>query len=392
MTLWIIEPRDPLIVRDGRPFGPNPGARAQSLPFPFPSTIAGAVRSQDGKYHNNGLFPRGDEETINRILSIGICGPLLVELDPQGNLDDWLLPAPSDALLLQSKNEEEVWCRRLVPLKLKDEDQTEIEQELAPVGVTPYQPGKPAKKPPRYWSWEKAFLPWLIQPEERIVSRDDLGHDGPEREERMHVHIQPETQTAQEGYLFLTSGLEFRRADKKENMSFEPVHRLGLAIETAAQMNEGVAPLGGERRLMYWRRSGATLPTCPTELVEQIASQQACRLLLLTPAYFNQGWFPEWILHAQDEIKITVEAVSIRNSQTVSGWDYKIRKPKPSLRLAPAGTVYFLKLDGAPDAVRSWIEQVWMNCISDDEQKRRDGFGLAVFGTWSGALTTLEIA
>jgi hypothetical protein len=28
---WIIEPRDPLIVRDGRPFGPNPSAQAISL-------------------------------------------------------------------------------------------------------------------------------------------------------------------------------------------------------------------------------------------------------------------------------------------------------------------------------------------------------------------------
>ena len=38
MTIWLVEPRDPLIVREGRPFGPDPGAWATSLPFPFPST------------------------------------------------------------------------------------------------------------------------------------------------------------------------------------------------------------------------------------------------------------------------------------------------------------------------------------------------------------------
>jgi len=39
----LIEPRDPLIVRDGRPFTNSPGARAKSLPFPLPQTLAGAT-------------------------------------------------------------------------------------------------------------------------------------------------------------------------------------------------------------------------------------------------------------------------------------------------------------------------------------------------------------
>jgi CRISPR-associated protein Cmr3 len=48
MTVWIMEPHDPLLVRDGRPFGSNPGARARSLLFPFPSTIAGGMRTRAG--------------------------------------------------------------------------------------------------------------------------------------------------------------------------------------------------------------------------------------------------------------------------------------------------------------------------------------------------------
>ncbi len=31
MEIWLIEPHDPLIVRDGKPFGPNSGARASTL-------------------------------------------------------------------------------------------------------------------------------------------------------------------------------------------------------------------------------------------------------------------------------------------------------------------------------------------------------------------------
>ena len=47
MTLqtWIIEPRDSLIVRDGKPFGANI-THATSLDFPFPSTTNnGTIKS-----------------------------------------------------------------------------------------------------------------------------------------------------------------------------------------------------------------------------------------------------------------------------------------------------------------------------------------------------------
>ena len=44
MTLWIIEPRDPLIFGDGKPFSAIPGARAKSLLFPHPPTLAGSMR------------------------------------------------------------------------------------------------------------------------------------------------------------------------------------------------------------------------------------------------------------------------------------------------------------------------------------------------------------
>src|SRR5258708_5539574 len=97
MTFWIIEPRDPLIVRDGRPFGPNPGARATTLPFPFPSTLVGALR------HKAGLDPNGqfDKNQITTVLKQGMRGPLLVELDANDTINNWLLPAPADALLLE---------------------------------------------------------------------------------------------------------------------------------------------------------------------------------------------------------------------------------------------------------------------------------------------------
>jgi len=76
----------------------------------------------------------------------------------------------------------------------------------------------------------------------------------------------------------------------------------------------------------------------------------------------------------------------------VSGWDFENNRPKPTRRLAPAGTVLFFKLDGDDTAVGRWIDATWMHCVSDEEQDRRDGFGLAVLGVWDGKLQPMEVS
>jgi CRISPR-associated protein Cmr3 len=106
---------------------------------------------------------------------------------------------------------------------------------------------------------------------------------------------------------------------------------------------------------------------------------------LLTPAYFNNGYRPTWIEQSREGVKPELKAIAIQRPQVVSGWDFVTRGPKPTRRLAPAGTVLFISLkDNDPVAIRKWIENTWMHCISDNPQDNRDGFGLAVLGTWSG--------
>src|SRR5438105_1620121 len=111
---WIIEPHDPLIVRDGRPFGPDPSARAVSLAFPFPSTTTGGVRTRSG-LKTDGTF---DVAQINRVKQIKVRGPLLVQLAQNDDkIEQWLVPAPADALLLEADplKKDFALCKRLVP-------------------------------------------------------------------------------------------------------------------------------------------------------------------------------------------------------------------------------------------------------------------------------------
>jgi CRISPR-associated protein Cmr3 len=392
MPIWIVEPRDPLIVRDGRPFGPNPGARARSLPFPFPSTTTGGVRTKAG-LDQNGIF---DTSRIPAVKAIRVRGPLLVELGEGYKIKEWLVSAPLDALLLplpagDPESETHVQRRRLTPLRLPDSVKIDLSSDLSLVGLVTPDQRKPYKNPPRFWYW-RIVQEWLVSPkDDERMTLEELGHSGPLLEQRMHVRIDPQTLTGEEGALFQTSGLEFARPINRDREGTIPVTRLALALATDAQFDEGIAPLGGERRLTRWRSSDNELPRLPEEVKIAIVSSRACRVLLLTPACFKEGYRPTWLLERRQGVKPTLKAVTIQRPHVVSGWDFELGRPKPTRRLAPAGSVYFLSLEGDDAAILQWVEEMWMQCISDEKQDRWDGFGLAALGTWSGQLRAMEV-
>lgn len=394
MKIWVIEPRDPLIARDGRPFGPVPGARAFTLAFPFPSTIAGAVRTRDG-LEASGRFQATE---IPRLKKVDVRGPLLVELaDGTGDIARWLVSAPADALFFEIVPSDftRAAIRQLIPLELPPECTNMPEDTLAPIGMPRRDPRKPHGKTPTFWYWE-FFEKWLVDPCDGDVQLVEVGHNGPVQEARMHASIRPDTQTAddEKGALFQTRGLEFTcpADDHADGGVLSQVRRLGLAAATdAPNLKQGIAPLGGERRLVFWRQSKQALPSCPEALKERIAALGYCRLILLTPAHFGAGWKPSRLLEEREGVGPVLQAAALKRCQTVSGWDFDKGERKPTRRLAPAGTVYFLKLNGDSAAIKRWVDSIWLTCVSDGEQDRRDGFGLAVAGVWDGNLHRMEV-
>lgn len=405
MTIWIIEPHDPLIVRDGRPFSATPGVQAVSLPFPFPSTTTGGVRTRAGL--KDDIF---DITLTQEVKKIKVRGPLLVELSSHDDASEikWLVPAPADALIFEpDAAKKKPVLQQLVPLTPFTGSVTDFdERQLLLVGLSRPDPRKPAKEFPRYWHWNE-FQQWLLDPG-KLQKRDNLpaslGHNGPSREHRTHVSMESDQRIAKEGALFGTSGLEFTKSEHTEK-KLQVAQRLALAVavdETNAQritdIQKGIAGLGGERRMVSWRKSNSLLPTCPDAILDAIADSQACRIILLTPAYFQEGYYPKWLLELRHNVTPELTAIAIQRPQVASGWDLEKKAPKPTRRLAPAGTVIFLKLKGSKDDIRNWVDKTWMQCISDDDtqqgnrsdQYRNDGFGLAVLGTWDGQPKEME--
>ncbi len=395
MAVWTIEPFDTVIFRDGRPFNATPGAKAITMQFPFPSTIAGGVRTRAG-LDNAGVFQKSK---INEVKAISIKGPFLVELKEDSSISSWLLPAPLDAVLLKADGDEKAIIKQLIPIEVPKGVYTDLEAfapHLTLVGMASPDSQKPHSKAPRFCYWGK-YKNWLLEPKDNEIIRvNEYGHNGASVETRTHVKITQETQTAEEGALFQTSGLRFTHSSgDSPTLSVEKLQRLAIALETKAAIHQGLAPLGGERRLVTWQKSNVSLPfeKCPTEIADKIVETGTCRVILLTPGYFENIINPAYLQKLQQNVNVTptVKAIAVARPQVISGWDFENNRPKPTRRLAPAGTVFFLDL-GTKDKtlIKNWIDVIWMNSISDTEQDRRDSFGLAVLGTWSGKNQEME--
>jgi len=383
MTLRLVIPRDPLIFRDGKPFTAVPGERSKSLLFPFPATLAGAVRTREGSDPTTGEFKKTKAE-LDELKRLSIRGPILVELDTTGNIKDWFFPAPADALLVMKNNIPTQYF--LSPLDVEKDRLSNLDEGLYLIGPSELVKDKPMLKPPLYWT-RVMMEQWLKDPVNGAVDLDTLGIQGPQRETRTHVSIVPETQSALSGALFQTSGMEFIQSKREEDvpLKLKDARTLALALETAASFASGMGFLGGERRVVRWENIEGELPSCPEEIKARIIKERRCRLILVTPAYFEsdksrdeqkKGFIPA-------RFKEYVRAVALPRYQTISGWDYEINKPKPTRRLVPAGSVYFLSLENVEDIGRL-VDDVWLKSVSDDEQSRADGFGIALLGTWNG--------
>jgi len=387
MSLWNLHARDPMVVRDGRP--KTGDGDAGTLPFPLPGTVAGVVRTRAGS-DATGRFTA--HQRLETLREIALRGPLLC--DDAATL---YVPRPRDALFVQTDHGAAL--RALRPL-VEDRACFDGALETAPVGLEPSRAidGKPPKGLPIWWPWTR-MVQWLESPED-----DDTGEvakvlmakgvSGLPREHRVHVKIGAQS-TAEDGMLFETVGLRLLAATAPDSVRNRlRVRPLSLACDVAIPeaagltLREGLGPFAGERRIVRWEQTGATLPaTLPAGIKAHLEKAEATarvRLMLLTPAAFRAGWKPGAgtgeLLETREGVKVTLEAAIVPRPETISGWDFEKRGPKPTRRLVAAGSVYWLRLEGTPAARVKWAEKAWMQNVSDDKQDRRDGYGLAVVG------------
>jgi CRISPR-associated protein Cmr3 len=379
MTYLYISPRDPLIARDGRPFGSGQSNRMRCLDWFYPSVLAGSLRTMVGK----SLGYQFDTDQVALLKNIEVAGPLPCR-------DNRLYaPAPLDCVIQRDPDR----AIALRPAPLKDGEGTDLpEPGLQPCQMpTNVEEGfKPGTGPP-FWRMDR-IADWLADTDGRSCAVPprvplDVGNTDyldPVRDQRVHVALDAATGAAREHMLFMSEGI---------------VLPDGVGISARVKAPDGNAQalsgldalhsFGGERRTARFQVTDhSQIWSCPEKVRQALKGGNLVRMILATPAVFAGGWKPGWLdEHLEGSppgcrLRLRLMGACVDRWRPVSGWSLEPpRGPKAIRRLAPAGSVYFFEVaDGeAADSLAS----LWLESVCDEEQARRDGFGLTLWGVWS---------
>lgn len=351
-----ITPRDPFVIRDGRPL--VAGSRMRSVEWLYPSTSAGSLRTIVGK--DLGRFEPAELRAIEVAGAFPVRGCTLCLPTPK---DCVLRGDPPAAFAARPRSE---W-----------QGHSNLPAGLSPVSLVGDIEGdfKPDSVPaflgmPLIEAWlSEALMEYPFREDTPIIKSVAI-------EERMHVAIDSSRGAAAESLLFSTAGLAL-----PEGFTLQMRVRPEMKVS-------GVHFLGGERRLALWRPAiePASGWECPHALQNALATAQGIRLVLATPALFENGWCPGWLRREEfvpnTSVKLRLLGAYVDRAKPISGWSLERGHigPKASRRMVPAGSVYFCSVvGGKPDELSS----CWLESVSDAKQDQLDGFGLAIWGTWS---------
>jgi len=383
-TTLTVTCRDPIVSRDGRPFGSVEAARGNRMRivgWPLPSVVAGSLRAALAKAAGREFT----EDTIKELFRVNVvgffptCGETLY------------MPAPNDCAI-----HPELGPLRASPQPIAEGGCDWPDPNLQPVNL-PADMAPEDFKPrdgPAWWPIN-CYAHWLAG---GSVSFDNTFLKAPATDERTHVQLDANTGASQESLLFTTSALALaglpRYGAEREKHWTERFAEIALTTRVEADSWAGetagvldtLHPLGGERRLAHWKATASEIWSCPTVVTDALKGTNRVRMVLATPAIFSGGWKPGWL---NDQLRgsppgggptLRLVGVSIQRWRAVSGWSLAPpRGPKPVKRMVPAGGVYFFEVI---DETASDLVERWLLPVSDEEQHRRDGFGLATWGTW----------
>ncbi|MGA9097796.1 MAG: type III-B CRISPR module-associated protein Cmr3 [Methanotrichaceae archaeon] len=388
-----IDAHDPIIARDGRPFGAAQGNRMKSLEWPYPSVLAGSLRTMLGRIGGIDFV----DETIKALKLVKIYGPLPFYKD------EIYLPAPKDILVKDDAGGRETYSIR--PARMKNGEGCnlptgDILPAMLPESVK--EEFKPSKIP-IFWSLSK-MVEWLVDstgssfgapPDPDKIEKATGFLSAPKKESRVHVKIDPKLGASEEGFLFETMGLDLSLKGENERVMLTARIEADITFEDLVKKINSFSTFGGERRLVRWKQVDIQDSwSCPERIISALDGKNRVRMVLATPAIFSQGWLPGWLQNeggsilghppaAPDGLVLKLVSACIDRWKPVSGWNLenKNRGPKPIKRLVNAGSVYFFELMPGGDA-KELAKELWLKPVSDVDQDQQDGFGLALWGTW----------
>ena len=360
-----IQPRDSIVVRDGRPFGVGQ-TKMRPVDWPYPQLVAGSLRTMAGK--SVGAYRPAELNEIR------VRGPLPLR---DGRI---YFPVPADLVL------DEGGCiYRSRPIEF-DAGGTNLPPDAeVPSSLGNTKEFKPVR-PPAFLD-RSEVVKWLIEDRSTFNLSGGAAMAAPAQDERAHTAVHSESQSALEHQLYSTTGLSF--ADN---------HAMAAAVDASAPYSahfhqlQALHPIGGERRLARWTDTtdaSSALWECPKDVRSVLKPGEVrIRMTLATPAIWRGGWLPQWAKSGgvvpSTTVKLKLVGACLPRWRPISGFSLEAgrRGPKPVRWMAPAGSTYFFRTDGQNV---DQLADLWLRPVGDSDQigqDQRDGFGLALWGIW----------
>lgn len=381
MTWYFVRPTDLVLFREPGPFDAAEGHVARSRVPPTPRPLLGALRAVAFRRAMLTEIPPprghpmneryGDANGYGRLRA---RGPFLAR--SQGAGVDAYFPAPLNTLRREGSGD----LFELQPLR-HARLASFWDLGLRPLWASFPTPGEP---PDGQVLSANELLAYLRGGVPRTAPASSLFVE----EQKVGIALDPLRKAAQPGMLYVARlhrfhedcGLLFDLELPEADDPWAPAQLLG---------REGTILLGGERRPGSY--SAADLAPATRALLDPAAAAEAVaaqggppwrvKLLLATPALFPGGWrLPEAVLAPW---RAELVSCAVGKPTTVGGWDLARQAPRPSRRAVPAGSVYFLEVNGD---LHDFCRAVHGRGLPGQvEDLGAVGFGTSLVGSWRWA-------
>lgn len=376
----LIEPLDVLILRGNKLFA-DAGSHGEALMPPWPSVAAGAVRSRmlADAHIDPAAFAAGRadiEPTLAASLgSVEAPGTFRITHfglarntgSDEAPAFEALLPLPADLSVDQDDR-----ATALQPTLLHPALGNSHPLSLTPVLCQPAA-GKPRGG---LWLTAAGVLAWqrgeaIDKHKGHWLASSELWRLDP----RLGIALEAGKATVAEGQLYTS-----------EAIALKPSVAFVAHVQGAQGLlpREGLLRFGGDGHGARIRPAACALPVIDSAA---LARTGRFRLLLTSPGLFPQGWSLPG-MKAEDDGRWHFHGASARlvcatvpRLETVSGWDVARRQPKPALRAAPAGSVYWLDDFQGDAAALDALQRDGLPC--PDPTRRAEGFNACLLAHWN---------
>jgi len=316
-----INPLDTLFFRDGKPFSMGEETWADAIFPPSPSVIYGALRSTYFAYNIRELEKANEDDDPTKKMEIK---SIYLKIN-----DEIFFPPPLD--LVKKKERENKAFTLEVPDKISEFiSNSEIPQHLI------YSGDENIENIPDGILNNLDFTEYL-NVKSKEFSYLKLG-DYLISEPKVGIGRSSNTHSTELGKLYR---VDMKRLENKSNDKLSIVVEFeGLDIP-----EKGMLKLGGEGKAVSYKKFADSLKI---NFPKFDNNEKQFKLVLTTPAIFENGWIPKWInnnfKYEHNGLKLKLLTAAIGKPVHIGGFDMKKRIPKPMYKAIPAGSVYYFKL------------------------------------------------